>query len=482
VLFVVWLAGVAVLAGVLVYRTQRLARWHREQKRRPTIPEWFYEVLIRTSRRLGLDRVPAIVFSQEAVTPAVYGVLRPVLLLPAHYTDALDEDEAEHVLLHELAHLKRGDLYVQAAILVLQVVYWFNPFVALARRRIKHVREICCDLTVADLLEEDTVAYRRTLLSTARSLLTESVQPSLGLLGVFEEPYKLVSRMRWLERDTWRRHRVMVATAAAALLLAAPFVLPTAVGVVPSVEAADGVATVSHGQRSAEPARTAGEYTVVRSAFREERRVMGVAVDSRQLAISETWVGDGIVAATERNRTTIVDLRRSRLTFIDHGAEIWVETPLPLDVTSILSEEMQRRWRGIRTTGTVEPTRERERILGRRCSAYEVTSWNATGGGQLSNQTTFKVWVSTDVPFDLELLDALLLNLRILYNRDEAYRDELARMPGLQMRLELRQGSPLLGTWYVDEVVEMATAEPPPGTFEPPEGYRRVDRIEELDL
>ena len=66
--------------------------------------------LIDTSERLGLERVPAIVFSDEAVAPAVYGLFRPVLLLPADYTESLSPEEAEHVLLHELAHLKRGDL------------------------------------------------------------------------------------------------------------------------------------------------------------------------------------------------------------------------------------------------------------------------------------------------------------------------------------------------------------------------------------
>ena len=73
-------------------------------------------------------------------------------------------------------------------------------------------------------------------------------------------------------------------------------------------------------------------------------------------------------------------------------------------------------------------------------------------------------------------------DLRLLYNRDEAYRRELTEMPGLQMRLEMRDGSFLIGKQWADEVVEISSRVPPPGVFEPPFGYRRLDRFEELEF
>jgi bla regulator protein BlaR1 len=110
------------------------------------------------------------------------------LLLPTHYAESLSDEEAEHVLLHGLAHIKRGDLWVNGLCLALQVIYWFNPLIAWARRQMKHVRELCRDLNVAKLLRGLTARYRKTLLDTARELLTETVEPGMGLLGVFEPP------------------------------------------------------------------------------------------------------------------------------------------------------------------------------------------------------------------------------------------------------------------------------------------------------
>jgi beta-lactamase regulating signal transducer with metallopeptidase domain len=487
VAFLVWLVGMVVVGFVIALRISRLARWHREQETRPRIPEWFHELLIETSKRLGLERVPAVVFSDQAVTPAVYGLFRPVLLLPAHFTDTLSRQEVEHMLLHEMAHLKRGDLVVHAVFLGLRVAYWFNPFVAYAHRQLRHVREICCDLTVAALLRDKTVAYRRTLVDTARHLLTESLEPGMGLLGVFEEPYKVLARIRWLERPTWEYRRMMTVAAGMVALLAAPVLLPMAAdGAVPGAVA---VATTAGGPADAPgedgsatgSAEDGASHVYIKSVFRIEQVVLGFVLRSEQAAVSEIWVGPDVISVSERNRTVIFDRTRRHLTLIDHPSETWVETPLPLEIDAVLGQDLQRGRREIRTTGEVEETEDSRRILGRKCPEFRVTSWNSRGSSR-SNPQTFSVWTSTDVPFDLALLDQVVHNLRLLYNRDAGYRRELEKMPGLQMRLEMRQGSRLAARRFVDEVVEISRGDPPPGIYRPPWGYRRIDRFERLDL
>ncbi|MBN1892886.1 hypothetical protein JW906_00245 [bacterium] len=205
-IFFAWIAGILVFSLLLILKMARLRAWHNRQRDRQ-IPEWFHKLLVQTADSLGLGRIPAVVFAGEAVTPAVYGMFRPVLLLPSGYLDKLSREEAEHVLLHELCHLKRGDLWLNGLYLILHVAYWFNPLLIWTRRQTKHVREICCDLSVAGILGEKTKAYRQTLLNTARALLTENVEPGLGLLGVFEEPFRLVTRLKWLEKDIGKHRR-----------------------------------------------------------------------------------------------------------------------------------------------------------------------------------------------------------------------------------------------------------------------------------
>jgi TonB family protein len=223
-LFIAWIAGVAVFTLKIMIRITRL----RKLSRRPggSVPEWFHELLAATAQRMKLKKIPTVVFSGNTTGPAVFGLFRPVLLLPEGSLEKLSKQEATHVLLHELCHLKRGDLVLHWFSLLLQIVYWFNPLLLWTRRQMRHVCEICCDLSVADILREKTLAYRSTLLSSARELLSETVDSSLGFLGIFEDPFRLVSRLKWLEKNTWENPGQRTAAVLLTALVMIFFVMP----------------------------------------------------------------------------------------------------------------------------------------------------------------------------------------------------------------------------------------------------------------
>ena len=227
IVFFVWLGGILIFSALLLIRMSLLRRWHDQQDKK-SIPPWFHEMLVETAAYFRLSALPAIVFHKQARTPAVYGLFKPVMLLPAGYFKNLSRHEARHVLLHELAHLKRGDLWLNGLCLFLQIIYWYNPLLVWVRIQTKTVREICCDLTVANILRERTIEYRKTLLNTAREMLTENMSPGLGLLGVFEDPFRLVTRLRWLEKNTWKKRRLMLVTALLISLTVTAAVIPMA--------------------------------------------------------------------------------------------------------------------------------------------------------------------------------------------------------------------------------------------------------------
>lgn len=225
-ILIIWMSGIIIFSIILIKRISKLKKWHIEQENRKEIPDWFHEILIKVGKKLSIQRLPAIVFTNDAVSPAVYGIFRPVLLLPERYIENLSKEEAEHILLHELAHIKRGDLIIHGICLVLQIVYWFNPLLIWVRKQMKHVREICCDLTIANILREKTNQYKQTLVNTARELLTESVEPGMGLLGLFEEPFQLIERIKWLGKESWKNRNMALGTTVIISLSLTAFVLP----------------------------------------------------------------------------------------------------------------------------------------------------------------------------------------------------------------------------------------------------------------
>jgi len=487
--FVAWILGMAGFVSFLALRLTRLRRWHREQEQRQTLPPWFHELLVQTAERLGLGRLPAIVFSDQVVTPAVYGIFGPVMVLPNDYLESLSAEEAEHVLLHELAHLKRGDLWLHGLCLMLQIVYWFNPLLLLARKQIQHVREICCDLTVAGLLREKTGRYRQTLLNTARELLTESVEPGLGLLGVVEEPFRLVARLRWLERQTWRHRKRVIATAVLVAGVLIPCVLPMAGGGAESAvldpnQPGTGIPVVRPDD-SRSPAGSGGgdgELVYIKSIARLDSYFFVFRTDSERRAVSEMWLGDHAVSVREGARQIIVDLADSLFTYIDHEEETFTRAPLAVDLAEVLSLRIRRAREDEWVTGEVEDTGRTRKLRGKECREFLVTSWRVRNG-TYQDQNEVRVWASDDFSFDLAPFDIYLELARRLGNRDFENRRELRKIRGIQMRLEMRRRVGFLAEKrIVDEVVEISRRAAPVDVFAPPAEYHELNRIRRLDF
>ena len=222
-----WISGMVFFSLLLIRKMLQLRRWHRMQAKE-NVPKWFKEVMTKTASKLKLEKIPAVVFSKDVKSPAVYGLIKQSLILPEGYMEKLSKEQAEHVLMHELCHLKRGDLLVHWFCIIVQIVYWFNPLLIWTRRQMRHVCEICCDLSVANVLREKTVSYRETLLNSARKLFAENMEPSLGFLGIFEEPYRLVSRLKWLEKKSWENPKRRIAATILASLFMISCVMPMA--------------------------------------------------------------------------------------------------------------------------------------------------------------------------------------------------------------------------------------------------------------
>ena len=86
--------------------------------------------------------------SDEVYSPCTLGYRRPVVLLPASLVGALGEEDWRRVVLHELAHVRRGDDLARLAQRLLERGLFYLPAVTWAARRLDLAREIACDAFV----------------------------------------------------------------------------------------------------------------------------------------------------------------------------------------------------------------------------------------------------------------------------------------------------------------------------------------------
>ena len=75
--------------------------------------------------------------------PGVFGIFRPVLLLPDKIVDCLTAREMESIVAHELCHVRRRDNLATA--IAVEVVFWFHPLVWWLGARLMEEREQACN-------------------------------------------------------------------------------------------------------------------------------------------------------------------------------------------------------------------------------------------------------------------------------------------------------------------------------------------------
>jgi beta-lactamase regulating signal transducer with metallopeptidase domain len=161
-----WAAGAALFALRLAYGLARV-RWMERRATELTDDEWV-RLTDGLSRRLRLGRIVRLLREPAATVPMTWGIFHPVILLPGE-ADGWDGERRRVVLAHELAHVRRWDALTQWIAHVALVVYWFNPLVWMAVRKLREEREHACDDAVLEI-GTAPADYADHLLTIVRSL------------------------------------------------------------------------------------------------------------------------------------------------------------------------------------------------------------------------------------------------------------------------------------------------------------------------
>lgn len=137
-----WIAGFGFAALLLLGETWRLSRISKRASKVQN-PRW-QTPAHQIAQSYGLRRPIALLETQASDLLATWGFFKPRILLPSHAREWAD-DRIRIVLSHELAHIRRNDWTVQIAAEVVRTLFWFNPLVWMACRRLRRDGEQACD-------------------------------------------------------------------------------------------------------------------------------------------------------------------------------------------------------------------------------------------------------------------------------------------------------------------------------------------------
>jgi uncharacterized protein (TIGR03435 family) len=114
--------------------------------------------------------------------PAVFGIFRPVLLLPEAINDRISESQLNAIVAHEMCHVRRRDNFSAAIHMIVQATFWFHPAVWWIKARLMEERERACDEAVLQSGMEAQL-YAESILNICKFCIESPLACTSGVSG-----------------------------------------------------------------------------------------------------------------------------------------------------------------------------------------------------------------------------------------------------------------------------------------------------------
>ena len=196
VLLWIWAAGASAFALLYLSNLLKFRRLRLAASAPGAIASGVFE---RCEAELRVRQTVRLLETGAIDSPIVVGWWRPAILLPLGLDVRLDATRLRHVLLHELAHVKRNDVLVNWIAAIAQLLHWFNPAVWLAGRLMRADMESASDaLVLGHLSRAERTEYGDTLVNLADTN-GGMIPPRYGL-GIADRHRDLKGRLIMIAR------------------------------------------------------------------------------------------------------------------------------------------------------------------------------------------------------------------------------------------------------------------------------------------
>ncbi len=167
-----WIAALAAIwaCGFVLVMCLWFARWRR------------IRALVRAARSVAVRGRVRVLSSAALLEPSVFGIFRPVLLLPEGIEARLSTAQLEAVYAHELWHVRRRDNLAAALHMLVEALFWFHPLVWWLETRLIEERERACDEAVLQAGNHPQ-DYAESILQVCKLCLASPLACASGVSG-----------------------------------------------------------------------------------------------------------------------------------------------------------------------------------------------------------------------------------------------------------------------------------------------------------
>ena len=187
----IWAIGVTIAAMRIAIGWITI-RWIVQRAQPPTDDNWQIRVQ-KISQAIGVRTMVKVLISTDISTPSVFGLIKPVILWPAWAMTGISPSMIDAIITHELAHVKRHDMVVNALQLCIEVLFFHHPAAWWISAQVRSEREHCADELAIRAMESANIGSR---VLYAQSLLTLEETRNVSAFAMAANGGKLIHRIR----------------------------------------------------------------------------------------------------------------------------------------------------------------------------------------------------------------------------------------------------------------------------------------------
>ncbi|MDO4305366.1 MAG: BlaR1 family beta-lactam sensor/signal transducer [Eubacteriales bacterium] len=185
ILWGIWMAGMFTAALFTIYTMVKiyLLRKNAYLITKQAEPDLYCQ-FFASMQELHIKREVKLYASCTLPSPVSYGLIRPTIIIPQDLDILLSEEDVRYIFLHELQHYKHKDTILNYFVCLLQIIYWFNPFIWYGFRQLQKDREIACDNSVISVIgKEKCLNYGYTMIKYTEHMQKGMFFSPLSALG-----------------------------------------------------------------------------------------------------------------------------------------------------------------------------------------------------------------------------------------------------------------------------------------------------------
>ena len=190
----IWLVGILAMILLVIKSVSRL---NAMKKSALPLQNKTVRILYHNCLREMKIRKNIPVYSTAFLkSPVIVGLFNPRIYLPIHLISDFNATDMRYMLLHELQHYRHKDALAGFFMNFFGVLYWCNPCVWYALKEMRSEREVACDTSVLQLLDEsDYEDYGNTLINFAEKVSLTPFPFAAGISGSMKQMQQRIANI-----------------------------------------------------------------------------------------------------------------------------------------------------------------------------------------------------------------------------------------------------------------------------------------------